>query len=177
MAFQTTNIGVYCIYCIKVRRHNLGKCGFPSNEHWRLLYSTLQPSTFYLFQGDINSTSKANGSAVAWLLTILQNPGRNEKCEWDKLEEKKNEEITENAEDNSVRNLLIGFRKIIQLLEKSQERSFSKSDLDVIRAVWQNFFPQAFNYITFTIKWLDALTKYLTILAAGYIDLMKAGEN
>lgn len=61
-------------------------------------------------------------------------------------------------------------------MSKVQDQIVSKGDISIIKAVYPNFYPQAYKHVNFTVKWTDIMTKYLTVISAGYIDLMSAGK-
>ena len=92
------------------------------------------------------------------------------------MTEKINQRVSELYEDENVKNLTSDFDKIIYLMAKTGDANFAQLELDLIRSMSSNFFPQSYKKTNFTVKWFDAMSKYMTILAAGYIDLMKAGE-
>ena len=60
-------------------------------------------------------------------------------------------------------------------MTKTGDSHFAQLELDLIRSMSSNFFPQSYKNVNFTVKWFDNMAKYMTVLAAGYIDLMKAG--
>ena len=47
----------------------------------------------------------------------------------------------------------------------------------MLRGLWSHFFPQGFRDVDYSTKWMDVVIKYLTILTAAYIDVMKTGNN
>ena len=91
--------------------------------------------------------------------------------------DKINQRVSELYEDDNLKNLTTDFDKIMYLMAKTGDSHFAQLELDLIRSMSSNFFPQSYKKVNFTVRWFDAMSKYMTILAAGYIDLMKAGRS
>ena len=113
------------------------------------------------------------GIATVFILTLIklaQGPGLSE---WDKLEEKIKREVDASIDDNNIENLDDEVNRITYLMGKAKRNKFTKEDLQEIRAFAPNFFPQQYTAGKYTVRWNLLLSKYLAILSAGYIDMMK----
>lgn len=137
-----------------------------------LQFDALAPAAKKLFVGH------PIGMITIWVLTIVEAQDQ-EISAWDAVQEKTDQMISERLTDDRLASLQSEFELIqsrMKKIELGDREQFGKADLRYMRAKASKFFPQSRPVnAAWTIKWCNVMWKYLTMLAAAYLDLMHKG--